>query len=605
MSPQSLIPPKSPPASPSDEELKEEQAKIAELRRLLVGTDRAQAVRLKPHLDKIEPKDLSRVLPTAIRLRTAQDHVLTDALMPTVAAALKIAVKRDPQSIASAIFPILAPAIRQAIATTFSQLVQSLDKALEYSLSWQGLKWRLEARRTGKSFAEVVLYHTLLYRVEYVFLIHRETGLLLQHVSRDGAEGQNAEIISGMMTAIKAAWQDFMHDSFGNTPDAFLSELRVGDFTIWFEQGPQLILACVIRGSAPQELRTDFMAPAIEAIHREHADEIARFDGDPDPFVTTRHRLESCQQARYHRKQGPEGEDTFRLSPYLAVPVALVLLILAAWAFLWIRDTWRWNKYLSRLESEPGILVTETGTRGFKYFVSGLRDPLAAEPTKLLRETSSLSPGKIDARWQIYQSLHPDFVLSRAKRVLDVPNTIDLVLNGEELTASGVASRQWIADARRLAPAIAGITTFRVDGVMDEEILQLKTKMEQEVPRFVVGTSKFAPGQDAARAVLIQDAQSLFALARSSNVKVRMTVVGHTDETGPAELNDPLSQERADSIKALLISAGIDAERLDAIGVGSREPLKVDSSAPGAELNRSVTFRVAIDNPQTAKKPRS
>ncbi|MEP7272201.1 MAG: OmpA family protein, partial [Acidobacteriota bacterium] len=345
MSTQSLIPSKRQP--PADEEAQQEQAKIAELRHLLVGTDRELAVRLKPHLDKIEPKDLSRVLPTAIRLRSAQDHVLTDALMPTVAAALKIAVKRDPQAVAVAIFPIMAPAIRQAIATTFSQLVQSLDKALEYSLSWQGLKWRFEAQRTGKSFAEVVLYHTLLYRVEYVFLIHRATGLLLQHVSRDGAEGNNAEVISGMMSAIKSAWQDFMHDSFGNAPDSFLSELRVGDFNIWFEQGPDLILACVIRGSAPHEFRTDFMVPAIDAIHREHADEIARFEGDPDPFVTTRHRLESCQQSRYHSKDEPKPG--FRLSPYLAVPVILVLLVLGAWAFIWIRDSWRWQDYLTRL----------------------------------------------------------------------------------------------------------------------------------------------------------------------------------------------------------------------------------------------------------------
>src|SRR4029078_12088820 len=128
------------------------------------------------------------------------------------------AVKRDPQAVADAIFPVMAPAIRQAIATTFNQLIQSLDRSLEHSLSLKGLKWRLEAFRTGKSFAEVVLYHTLLFRVEYVFLIHRETGLLLQHVSRDGGEGKNAEIIAGMMTAIKSAWQDLLHTALWNGP---------------------------------------------------------------------------------------------------------------------------------------------------------------------------------------------------------------------------------------------------------------------------------------------------------------------------------------------------------------------------------------------------
>lgn len=598
MSTQSLIPPKPSSSKLTDEEWQEEQAKLAELRQLLLGTEHAQAVRLRPHLDKVEPKDLSRVLPTAIRLRNAQDQVLTDALMPTVAAALKVAVKRDPHAVAEAIFPIMAPAIRQAIATTFNQLVQSLDRALQYSFSWQGFKWRLEGWRTGKSFAEVVLYHTLLYRVDYVFLIHRETGLLLQHVSREGAEGQNAEVISGMMTAIKSAWQDFMHDSFGSDPKSFLSELRVGDYTIWFEQGPQLLLACVMRGSAPQELRT-FMTRAIEAIHREHSDEIAKFDGDPDPFVTTRHHLETCLQTRYHRH---EEHDTsrFRLSPRVWIPAAILLLLAGTWLALVIRDEWQWNKYLDRLEAEPGILVTETGSRGRRFFLSGLRDPLAPDPEQLLRESGSLSPGKIYAKWQSYHSLHPDFVLQRVKSVLRPPSTINLSLSGEELTATGVASRQWIADAQRLAPSMAGVSQVHVEGVMDEEILRFKARMEQEVPRFIVGTSRFAAGQDAERERLIEDARALFALAHSSNVKVKMTIVGHTDDTGTVEFNDKLSVERAQSIRTLLVDAGLDANALETIGVGSREPIKADSVTPGLEMNRSVTFRVAVNEPANA-----
>ncbi|MEP7273712.1 MAG: OmpA family protein, partial [Acidobacteriota bacterium] len=238
-----------------------------------------------------------------------------------------------------------------------------------------------------------------------------------------------------------------------------------------------------------------------------------------------------------------------------------------------------------------------------KYFVSGMRDPLAVEPSKLLHDTSSLSPDKVEARWATYHSLYPEFVLARAQTVLSPPTSLTLSLKDGELSASGVASTAWLSDARRLAPAISGITTFRADNVIDEQILQFKAKMEQEVPRFVVGTSRFVPGQDAMRQRLIDDALGLFALARSNNVRIRMTVVGHTDDTGPAELNERLSQERAESIKTLLIGAGVDGDLLDATGVGAREPVPADSSGPGSEINRSVTFRVALDNTRPAKKP--
>jgi predicted ABC-class ATPase len=75
------------------------------------------------------------------------------------------------------------------LSESFGRAVQELriDKtenhSLDISISWQGVKWRLEAMRTGKPFGEVVLLHTLRYRVEQVFPIQRESGLLLLHVA--------------------------------------------------------------------------------------------------------------------------------------------------------------------------------------------------------------------------------------------------------------------------------------------------------------------------------------------------------------------------------------------------------------------------------------
>ena len=126
-------------------------------------------------------------------------------------------------------------------------MVQSFNQTLEYSLSWKGLQWRWEAFRTGKSFAEVVLLHTLRFRVEQVFLIHKKRDSCLNHVVAEGISGQGEEVISGMLTAI----QDFVRDSFGQSQDEGLESLRIGDLTVWIEQGSGAILAGVIRGTPP------------------------------------------------------------------------------------------------------------------------------------------------------------------------------------------------------------------------------------------------------------------------------------------------------------------------------------------------------------------
>ncbi len=222
---------------------------LAELRGLLLAPEQTQLIDLQERLDNPAryAEDVSRVLPDAFALSSSRSNKLTNLLMPTVESAIGVSVKKNPQRLVDAIFPVMGPAIRRAIAAAFSEMVQSLNQSLEYSISIKGLKWRLEALRTGKSFAEVVLSHTLLYRVEQVFLIHRETGLLLQHVEAGVAAVQDVDLVSGMLTAI----QDFVHDSFGAERSDALDSMQVGELTVWIERG----LAGGSGGSHSRKLR--------------------------------------------------------------------------------------------------------------------------------------------------------------------------------------------------------------------------------------------------------------------------------------------------------------------------------------------------------------
>ena len=109
------------------------------------------------------------------------DKRLAKALQPTFEETLRASIKKDPRPFVDAVTPVMGTAIRKAIAEALGAMMQSLNRTLDNSVSVRSLQWRLEAARTGKPFAEIVLLHTLEYRVEQVFLIHRETGLLLQH----------------------------------------------------------------------------------------------------------------------------------------------------------------------------------------------------------------------------------------------------------------------------------------------------------------------------------------------------------------------------------------------------------------------------------------
>jgi hypothetical protein len=264
---------------PQNDSTTEEEA-IAELRDLLFGPE----LRSKLDNSQLRVEDVSRVLPEAIILRSMQDDQLTQAVVPTVEQAIQTSVRKDLNTLSDAMFPIIGPASRKAAMAALKTFVATFNQALDHSLTPRSFRWRLEAMQTGKSFAEVVLLRTLIYRVEEVFLIHRQTGLLLHSLAVDPTAAQDADLVAAMLKAI----QDFVQDSFKVKHQDRLDTLEFGELTIWIEQGPQAILAGVIRGNPPKELRENFQT-ALEAIHKKLYQALLTFKGDDTPFADSRH----------------------------------------------------------------------------------------------------------------------------------------------------------------------------------------------------------------------------------------------------------------------------------------------------------------------------
>ncbi len=74
------------------------------------------------------------------------------------------------------------------------------------------------------------------------------------------------------------------------------------------------------------------------------------------------------------------------------------------------------------------------------------------------------------------------------------------------------------------------------------------------------------------------------------NPKTRLVVEGHTDNTGNAEKNQILSENRAKSIKAELVKRGVDETRLETKGYGASKPIGDNKTKEGKTQNRRVTI---------------
>lgn len=566
---------------------------LSELRDLLFGAERRQLDELRRRLDTAEltPEELAEKLPQAIVHRSARDRQLGIALAPTVENAIRESVRRNPREIATAIFPVLGPAIRKAIAETMSGLVNTINRAIEHSLSPQGIRWRIESWRTGVPFAQIVMRHALVYRVEQVFLIHAETGLLLAHVP-DGSLG-DADLISSMLTAIG----DFVNDSFEPKKTGELRAFAAGDLTVLVETGPQANVAAVVRGTPPETLPLKLQT-TLETIHLQWCDPLTSFDGNAAPFEATRPLLDECIEtvlATDKRAKAATGLVRYAW-------VIPVLLIVAGVVWWMTRGTRQWSAALARLDTEPGIAVIRSERSGGKWRITGMRDPLAVSPS-LIMASRGVDTNDVVAHWEPYISTEPSIVLARARHVLAPPGGVTLSLKHDTLVATGRAPAFWIVKAEGLAPALAGVGAVDLSRVA----AGLPSDMEPLAAEIEGLHALFAPRADALDANALNTTatvaarfRDLVAAAKANRYDVEMQIVGRADPTGAESDNLALSRRRATNVRDRLVSLGVGANRLIIDAIGSNDPLPAESAADRARLNRSASFTIRAQPSRTA-----
>ena len=114
-----------------------------------------------------------------------------------------------------------------------------------------------------------------------------------------------------------------------------------------------------------------------------------------------------------------------------------------------------------------------------------------------------------------------------------------------------------------------------------------------------------ASGPDMGKAVLNFDANATKPNAASmgtlnavvaylqANPVTRISLTGYTDNSGSAETNKQLTQQRVNNVKSALTGAGVDAGRIATANFGEAYPVTDNSSPQARELNRRVEIMLA------------
>jgi len=246
--------------------------------------DDLRNVLLKPDalVDKISPV-IADILEEQIK--NSGDEI-AQAISPVIGEALRRQVYQARADIIDALYPIIGQTVNKAISEAVRELARNVDARIRQSVRPQNTLRRWQARLRGVSDSEYRLRESLPFEVREVFLIQRESGLLIYHLSGDAQDAPDRDLVSGMLTAIR----DFAREAFGQGESGELGAIEYEEQNILLEAGGAAYVAVVITGVEPAGFRAKMRQLLID-IHEQHYDSLKHFDGTDKALTKTAQKM--------------------------------------------------------------------------------------------------------------------------------------------------------------------------------------------------------------------------------------------------------------------------------------------------------------------------
>lgn len=155
-----------------------------------------------------------------------------------------------------------------------------------------------------------------------------------------------------------------------------------------------------------------------------------------------------------------------------------------------------------------------------------------------------------------------------------------------------------------LGGVIGGVAGGAIGNKMDKQAREIDTALPgAEVTRIGEGI-KLVLNENAVR--FDTNKSSLTTGARANLDKLvkvfneypdtDIVIYGYTDNKGSIELNQKLSESRANAVKNYLASKGIASSRFTTTGLGIAEPIASNDTADGRKQNRRVEFAITANS---------
>ncbi|NJP07777.1 MAG: hypothetical protein HC837_20245 [Chloroflexaceae bacterium] len=211
---------------------------------------------------------------TSLQQQLDDTDRLIHLLSPVIGMVIAERVRESRDEVAEALYPVIGKTIGKAVAEALRDLIRTVDRTFQAGLRSPSMLKRLQLRLRGIQSPEALLRSLLPFQVHEIFLIHKDSGLLIEHVSNTNTL-TDADLIAGMLTAIRS----YVQESFAQN-DGSLDSISYGDLRIFIEEGTAALLAVVVEGHEPVGFQNRMRVQLTE-LHIAYGALLRVFTGDP------------------------------------------------------------------------------------------------------------------------------------------------------------------------------------------------------------------------------------------------------------------------------------------------------------------------------------
>lgn len=135
----------------------------------------------------------------------------------------------------------------------------------------------------------------------------------------------------------------------------------------------------------------------------------------------------------------------------------------------------------------------------------------------------------------------------------------------------------------------------------EEQLRELKAQKTERGLTITLGDVLFRSGMAQLELGGMRSVEKLADFLKQ-HPEYKVSVEGHTDNTGRHSFNQELSEERAEAVETALINMDIDSSRISSRGYADEFPVASNSTAAGRQMNRRV--EIIISNEKNGIVPR-